>query len=119
MTDDKLIDDLEDLYVQATRERSHYYVGSRTRSAAARIRELLVELARYKGFHDGVCKTGTHVIVPVSYVTELKDMVRRAYLEGYEAAPVENDDFDVMKFAERDWLESDTHRAMIRAAQEG
>jgi hypothetical protein len=32
--------------------------------AATRIRELEVELALYKGFHDGVCKTGTHVIVP-------------------------------------------------------
>lgn len=44
------------------RELNTYYTADKT---AAHIRELEAELAFYKGFHDGVCKTGTHVIVPV------------------------------------------------------
>ena len=37
----------------------------------ASIRELETELALYKGYHDGVEKNGTHVIVPVELLTEI------------------------------------------------
>jgi hypothetical protein len=69
--------------------------------ATARIRELEVELALYKGFHDCVCKTGTHVIVPV----EPTEVMMDAAFNAYDGGRMSN------QFAE-------IYSAMIRAAQE-
>jgi hypothetical protein len=67
----------------------------------ARIRDLEVELARYKGFHDGVCSAGTHLIVPVEPTEVMMDAAFNAYDGGRMSK----------QFAE-------IYSAMIRAAQE-
>lgn len=68
--------------------------------------KLKAELAFYKGFHDGVCKTGTHVVVPV----EPTEAMSRA------GANVIRDTFK----AENQWKRGQAiYRAMIKAAQEG
>ena len=61
---------------------------------------LEAELAYYKGFHDGVCKDGTHVVVPVEPTPEME-------LAIYNASGLRRGEEQMRMY-----------RSMIRAAQE-
>jgi hypothetical protein len=67
----------------------------------ARIRYLKAELALYKDFHDGVCETGTHVIVPV----EPTELMLNAAFNAYDGGRMSKQFVEI-------------YRAMIKAAQE-
>ena len=68
---------------------------------ADRIQKLEAELAYYKGVHDGIYSTGTHVVVPVE---PTEAMLTRARISNGETRYA----FDIKPI----------YRAMIRAAQE-
>jgi hypothetical protein len=93
------------VYMTKADQQELYGLRRQTEQAAARIHELEFELARYKRFHDGVCNTGTHVIVPVEptlgwlnnvkYAAEFHGLSTKQVIDIYrtviEAAQEKND----------------------------
>lgn len=64
-------------------------------AAADRIEELEAELAYYRGFHDGICSTGTHVVVERTQMSddELLRWADRQHIDD----PVPPDALDKIK----------------------
>lgn len=86
--------------------------------ALARIRELKAELAFYKGFHDGVCKDGTHVIVPVDELVSIDRRLNQMMQAAYTVKLEGTKEWDIVAGGADIHGMSESLRAMIRAAQE-
>jgi hypothetical protein len=81
-----LLEKIDDLIVQATTERSHYYTASVLREAASTIRALVAELERLRAERDHHQKTE---IAAEAKLREAVEVIQHIYDFGLDRLKVE------------------------------